>query len=315
MAIGQTKVGTVALVGRPNAGKSTLMNWCLDEKLAIVSDKPQTTRHRIVGILSDDRGQMIFYDTPGLHRPRHRLNRQMVQHATEALRDADIVCLLVDTMQSFGSGDRYVLDLLTNVKAPKLAVLNKIDRISKPDLLPLMSRYAELGDFQEIIPASALTGDGVEILLDCLWDLLPEGEFYYDPDLLTIHPERFLVAERIREKILAETRDELPFTTAVAIESWEEQPTSRGGACPLRLHAVILVERPGQKKILVGKKGQMIRQIGTSARRDLEEYLQRPVHLELYVRHQPGWRENQRLLASMERELVYSGNEGRARSQ
>jgi GTP-binding protein Era len=213
-------------------------------------------------------------------------------------------------MQSFGSGDRYVLDLLTNVTAPKLAVLNKIDCIAKPALLPLMSRYAEHGDFREIIPTSALTGEGVEILLDCLWSLLPQGDFYYDPDLLTIHPERFLVAERIREKILAETRDELPFTTAVAIESWEDQPPSPVGAVPaLRLHAVILVERPGQKKILVGKKGRMIRQIGTSARLDLEEYLQRPVRLELYVRHQPGWRENQRLLSSMERELVYLGDE------
>ncbi len=308
MTSAPTKAGTVALVGRPNAGKSTLMNWCLNEKLAIVSDKPQTTRHRLVGILSDDRGQMIFYDTPGLHRPRHRLNRQMVQHATEALRDADVVCLLVDATQSFGGGDRYVLDLLANVRAPKLAVLNKIDRIAKPDLLPLMARYAEQGDFREIIPTSALTGDGVEILLNCLWDLLPEGESFYDPDLLTIHPERFLVAERIREKILAETRDELPFTTAVAIESWEDQPPSKDGRIPLRLHAVILVERPGQKKILVGKKGQMIRQIGILARRDLEGYLQRPVHLELYVRHHPGWRESQRLLASMERELVYSGD-------
>ncbi len=281
------------------------MNRCLDQKVAIVSDKPQTTRHRIVGILSSDQGQMIFYDTPGLHRPRHRLNRQMVRYATEALRDGDVICILVDATQTFGSGDRHVLDLVASIETPKIAVLNKIDRIAKPDLLPLIARYAELGNFDEIVPISALTGDGVDILLDSLWELLPNGELFYDPELLTIHPERFLVAERIREKILIETRDELPFSTAVAIESWDEQPDRDGRAGLLRLHAVIFVERPGQKKILVGRKGQMIRQIGTLARKDLEAYLERPVYLELYVRHQPGWRESPRLLASLEREVVY----------
>ena len=298
------RVGTVALVGRPNAGKSTLMNCCLDEKVAIVSDKPQTTRHRIVGILSRHQNQMVFYDTPGLHKPRHRLNQQMLRHATEALREADVVCLLVDVTESFGSGDRWVLELLSTLETKPVVALNKIDRIAKPNLLPIMARYSELGDFEKIIPISALKGDGVEILLDALWKLLPEGEVFYDPELVTTHPERFLVAERIREKILAETRDELPFTSAVVIEKWEEprQGSEDGGT--LKLHAVILVERPGQKKILVGKKGRMIRQIGTMARRDLESYLERPVYLDLYVRLQPGWRENQKVLASLEPELA-----------
>lgn len=302
----KSKAGTVALIGRPNAGKSTLMNRCLPEKLAIVSDKPQTTRHRIVGILSNDRGQMIFFDTPGVHRPRHRLNRQMVRHAIEALREADLVCLLVDVTASFGTGDRYVLDLLADIRTTRVLALNKIDRVAKPSLLPIMATYSELGEFEEIVPISALQGDGVESLLESMWELLPEGEPFYDPELLTTHPERFLVAERIREKILATTRDELPFVTAVAIERWEE-PTSEERV--LRLHAVILVERSGQKKILVGKKGRMIRQIGIAARRDLESYLGRRVHLELYVRHQPGWRENSRLLASLEPRLTLLSEE------
>ena len=304
--VGMKQSGSVAFVGRPNAGKSTLLNRCLEEKLAIVSDKPQTTRHRIVGILSTGSGQMVFYDTPGLHKPRHRLNKQMIQHATEALRDADVVCLLVDASEAFGSGDQFVVDLLRRVDRPKIVLLNKIDRIEKPKLLPLMARYADLDNFEAVIPISALTGDGVEVLLDTLWGLLPEGESFYDDDLLTIHPERFLVSERIREKVLAETRDELPFSTAVLIEKWEEQKAEGPRPALLRLHAVIYVERPGQKKILVGKKGQMIRQIGISARRDLEAYLEQKVHLELYVRHQPGWRENPRILASLERDLVYS---------
>ena len=171
----EKKAGTVALVGRPNAGKSTLMNSCLAEKLAIVSDKPQTTRHRLVGILTSDRGQLIFYDTPGIHRPRHRLNRQMVQYATEALRDADVICLLIAVPKSFGRGDRYMIDLLSELQVPKVVVLNKIDRISKPDLLPLMARYSQAGGFDQIVPTSALTGDGVTILPDILWDLLPVG--------------------------------------------------------------------------------------------------------------------------------------------
>jgi len=297
--VSERRAGTVALVGRPNAGKSTLMNRCLGEKVAIVSDKPQTTRQRLIGILSSERGQMVFYDTPGLHRPLHRLNRQMVHHAEEALSGADVVCLLVDASQSFGSGDAYVLDLVSKVRAPKIAVLNKVDRVRKPRLLPLMARYGESGAFAEIVPTSALTGDGCELLLGLLWERLPEGEPLFDPELLTTHPERFLVAERIREKVLEVTRDELPFTTAVVIERWEESGGERGLA---RISAALLVERPGQKAILVGRQGTMIRDIGTAARLDLESYLGRKVHLELFVRHQPGWREDRQLIARLDGE-------------
>lgn len=296
------KSATVALVGRPNAGKSTLMNRCLAEKLAIVSDKPQTTRHRIVGILSEPRGQLVFYDTPGIHRPQHRMNRQMVRYAVESLREADIVCLLVDSSKTFGAGDRYMLDLVSGLEGTRILALNKVDLVAKPKLLPRIQLYGESQAFSEIVPISASTGDGVDTLLDLLWKWAPEGEPIYDPELLTIHPERFLVAERIREKVLVETRDELPFSTTVLIEHWQE-PESGNTRESVRIFASILVERPGQKKILVGKGGQMIKSIGTAARLDLQEFLDRPVHLELHVRHEPRWRENERLLAELDRSL------------
>ena len=287
--------GIVTLAGRPNAGKSTLMNRLLGEKVAIVSDKPQTTRHRLVGILSADRGQMVFYDTPGVHRPLHRMNRHMVRFATDALREGDVVALLVDCTTSFGSGDAYLLDLLARIDAPRIAVLNKIDLVAKPRLLPRIERYAEGGLFEHIVPVSALTGDGCERLLEVLWDSLPAGEPLYDPDLYTVHPERFLAAELIREKVLRETRDELPYSTAVLIEKWEEVP-DRDLA---RIHACILVERAGQKGILIGRGGSMIKKLGATARRDLEALLGRRVYLELFVRHEPEWRDNRRLLAEI----------------
>jgi GTP-binding protein Era len=299
-----SRAGTVALVGRPNAGKSTLMNRLLEEKVAIVSDKPQTTRHRLVGILSNERGQMVFYDTPGIHRPLHRLNRQMVRHALAAMNDADAICLLVDAAEPFGAGDAYMLDLVgkTERERPHLLALNKIDRVRKPDLLPIIERYARGGLFAEIVPISAATGDGCDRLLEALWLALPEGPPLYDPELLTIHPERFLVAERIREKVLAATHEELPFATAVEIDRWEEQEGQEGRGL-LRLYASILVERPGQKKILVGHQGQMIKSIGIAARRDLEEFLGRRIYLDLQVRLEPGWREDQALLSRLEREV------------
>jgi GTPase len=293
------KAGSVALIGRPNAGKSTLMNLLLREKVAIVSDKPQTTRHRLVGILSEERGQMVFYDTPGIHRPLHRLNRQMVRYALDALNDADVVCLLVDASQKFGSGDAYMLDLLSKAEGPRVLALNKVDLVHKPKLLPVIQRYAETGLFEEIVPVSAKSADGAGILLDVFWKHLPQGEPLFDPELLTTHPERFLAAERIREKVLELTTEELPYTTAVVIERWEEDE-EKG---LLRLYASILVERPGQKAIVVGRQGQMIKAIGTAARHDLEEFLGRRVYLDLHVRHEPDWRGSRRILAELDRDL------------
>ncbi len=288
--------GTVALVGRPNAGKSTLMNALLAEKVAIVSDKPQTTRHRLVGILSDEHGQMVFFDTPGVHRPQHRMNRRMVKAAQEALNDADIVCLLVDTPEKHGSGDEFMLEWVSQVRAPKIVLLNKVDLMEKPLLLPRIARYAETGAFDEIVPISALKCDGTQRLLDILWSLLPEGQPMYDPELLTVHPERFLAAERIREKVLERTRDELPFSVAVVIEAWQERSEGL-----VAIYASALVEREGQKKILVGARGQTVKAIGTAARHDLEEYLERRVYLDLKVRVEKDWRENPRILSDLDR--------------
>lgn len=294
------RAGIVAIVGRPNAGKSTLMNRLLAEKLAIVSDKPQTTRHRIVGILSERRGQVVFYDTPGIHKPKHRMNRQMVREATEALKDADLVCLVVDATVPFGKGDEFMLELLRQVEAPRLLLLNKIDRMAKLRLLPIIERYAESGLFEEIVPVSALAGDGTERVLDLIWRRLPEGPSLFDDELLTIHSERFLVAERIREKLLELTRDELPFSTAVIVDEWSEGE-EEGGL--LHLTATILVDKPGQKRIVVGRQGSMIKAIGTASRRDLEEYLGRRVFLDLHVKEASGWRESPRWLAELDEHL------------
>jgi len=296
--VSAARFGTVALVGRPNAGKSTLMNRLLAEKVAIVSDKPQTTRQRIVGILSSAEGQIVFYDTPGVHRPLHRLNRRMMQEATEALGEADVVCLLRDVSEPFGSGDAYMLDLVAAARQPKVAALNKIDLVAKPKLLPEIARYAEGNRFSAIVPISAASGDGCDRLLAELWGLLPEGEAGYDRELLTTHSERFLVTERIREKMLEATRDELPFTTAVLLERWEDPGAPRA----LRLYAALLVERESQKRILVGKAGATVRAIGTAARQDLEEFLERKVFLDLHVRCERDWRENPRLLAEIDRD-------------
>ncbi len=255
------KAGTVALVGRPNAGKSTLSNRLLGERLSIVSDKPQTTRHRMVGILTREEGQIVFFDTPGIHRPMHRMNREMVREAADALGEADIVCLLIDVSQPFGKGEAFLLDLVSKAKQPKIALLNKIDLVKKNKLLPMLERYGKDGIFDAIIPISAETGDGCDDLLKVLWKLLPEGEALYDKELLTIHPERFLVAERIREKVLRETRNELPFSTAVLLERWEDPGPEKA----LRIHAALIVERESQKKILIGHHGDMVKTIGTAA--------------------------------------------------
>ncbi len=289
------RAGTVALLGRPNAGKSTLMNLLLREKVAIVSDKPQTTRQRLVGILSEPQGQMVFYDTPGVHRPQHRMNRRMVKAAQEALNDADAVCLLVDASQQHGSGDAFMLEWVAPAASPKIVLLNKIDLVAKPSLLPRIALYAEAG-FDQIVPVSALTGDGADRLLELLWRLLPEGEPIYDSELLTIHPERFLVAERIREKILERTRDELPFAIAVVIDDWQRRDNGM-----TTIYASVLTERGGQRGILLGSGGRRIKAIGTAARRDLEDFLECRVYLDLKVRVEKNWRENPRILSRLDR--------------
>lgn len=300
-SVSPSRFGIVAFVGRPNSGKSTLLNRLLAEKIAIVSDKPQTTRQRILGILTSEKGQILFLDTPGTHRPLHRLNRRMMQHVTEALRDADVVCLLHDATTRFGGGDAYLLELLRSMSVPRLALLNKIDRVAKPELLPQMARFGEAGYFDEILPISALTGEGCAALEAALWSRLPEGEPRYERDWITLHSQRFLVLERIREQVLAHTRDELPYTTAVVLESWQEAAEPGG---PLEIHAAVLVERASQRKILVGRGGQQIKSIGIAARESVRALLDRPVRLFLFVRVEADWRDNQRLLSEIDREFL-----------
>ena len=275
------------------------MNRYLGEKVAIVSDKPQTTRHRLVGILSRAPGQIVFLDTPGIHKPLHRLNQQMVRHALDALEEADIVCLIVDAAEPFGPGDSHLLEVVGRARGAKVAVFNKVDRVAKPTLLPKIEHYSGRGEFEEIVPISALTGENCAPLLEVLWARLPVGDPLYDPELLTVHPTRYLAAERIREKLLIATHAELPFTTAVVLDSYGED--DRG---LVKIHASILVDRASQKRILVGHRGSMIKRIGTAARLDLERFLERRVFLDLRVRLAPRWRENKRLLAEMERELL-----------
>ena len=287
------KSGFVALVGRPNAGKSTLLNRFAGQKLAIVSDKPQTTRHRILGVRHSADAQMVFIDTPGIHKPMHRMNRRMVEAATGALGDADVVVLVVDATQASGAGDRFVLDLVRSTGTPALVALNKVDQIQKPALLPLMASYADAAPFRAIVPVSALTGDGVDALEREILATLPDGDPLFPEEYLTDQTERTLAAELIREKVLHHTHDELPYTTAVTIDRFEE-PAEPGGLT--RIFASILVEQPSQKPIVVGKSGDMIKRIGTEARRDLEAMLAGRVYLDLHVKVRGDWRDDERLL-------------------
>jgi GTP-binding protein Era len=283
------KRGFVALVGRPNAGKSTLLNRLVGEKLAIVSDKPQTTRNRIVGVRRYPEGEVVFIDTPGIHRPLHRLNVRMVNAALESLRDADVVVAVVDAAEPPGAGDRFLMDIVRKVRVPRVLALNKADLVAKPVLLPRMAAYHESPGFADIVPVSALTGDNIDRLEQVLLSHLPEGEPIYPEDYLTDQPERFFVAELVREQVLLQTRDELPFSTAVVVDKFEEGPM-------LRLYCTILVERDSQKPILIGKGGAAIKSIGSAARSELERFFQTKVYLDLHVKVRERWREDERTL-------------------
>lgn len=287
------RAGLVSLVGRPNAGKSTLVNRIVGQKVAIVSDKPQTTRHNIIGVRNVPGGQMVFIDTPGIHKPVHRMNQRMVDAAVGTLRDVDVVVLLVDATARPGPGDEFVLRLLPRHRGTSILALNKVDAIDKPRLLPLMERYARAHQFAAIVPISALTGEGVEGLEKEILAALPEGEALYPDEYLTDQTERSLAAEMIREKVLAHTREELPYTTAVVIDQWEE-PAVAGGLT--KIFASILVDRDSQRPIVVGAGGEMIKRIGTEARADLEAMLDGRVHLDLHVKVKNDWRDDERLL-------------------
>ncbi|HKW75286.1 MAG TPA: GTPase Era [Terriglobales bacterium] len=284
--------GFVSIIGRPNAGKSTLLNALVGEKVAIVTAKPQTTRTRIQGIVNvkaqrgRSAGQIVVIDTPGVHRPDSRLNRKMMQEIHAALESRDLILLIIDATERFGPGDQHVLDLVKKSGGPAFLLLNKIDKLQKDKLLPLIERYSKLHEFQEVIPISAAKGEGLDLLLDKVIRALPEGPRYFPPEQYTDQPERFIAAEIVREKVLLKTGKELPYATAVVIEKFEE------GEKLDRIAAAIYCEREGQKAILIGRGGQKLKEIGTLARVELEALFSKKVFLELFVKVKQGWRES-----------------------
>jgi GTP-binding protein Era len=287
------KTGFVSLIGRPNAGKSTLVNRLVGTKLAIVSDKPQTTRTRILGVRNYPDAQVVFLDTPGIHRPLHRMNVRMVDAAVDTIREVDVLGLVVDVTEPPGKGDRFVLDLVKDAKAPVFLILNKIDLIKKTRLLPLMQQYSGLATFAEIVPVSAGTGDNVDRLERAIIDRLPEGEALYPADYLTDQPERFFAAELVREKLLQFTHAEIPFSSAVVVDKFEEPEQPKG---LLKLYCTIVVDRESHKPIVVGRGGDMIKRIGIAAREDLERFFDTKVFLDLHVRVKSEWREDEHVL-------------------
>jgi GTP-binding protein Era len=287
------KSGYVSIVGRPNAGKSTLLNRLIGEKIAIVSDKPQTTRTRILGAKNYPDAQVVFVDTPGIHRPLHRMNVRMVDAAVDSLKEVDAVVLVHDASTKPGHGDEYVSKLLKNVDVPVILALNKIDVVKKATLLPMIETLAAWAEFADVVPISAATGDGVDALEKTLIEKMPAGEPLFPEDFLTDQPERVLVAETVREKVLRHTRDELPFSTAVVIDQFEE--ADRPGGL-MRVFCTILVESESQKPIVIGRAGAMIKRIGTEARQDIERFFGCKLYLDLRVKVRPNWRDDERAL-------------------
>ncbi len=284
--------GFISIIGRPNVGKSTLLNCLLGEKIAIISDKPQTTRNRILGIVNRPGAQLVFMDTPGIHKPMHKMNEFMVKTALATYNEVDVILMLVEATVQPGGGDRYIIETLAEVKTPVFLLINKIDLIKKEALFPLMQEYSKLYTFAEIIPVSALRND-LGGLLDAIVKRLPEGPQYFPDDQLTDQPERFIVSELVREKIFELTKEEIPYSTAVVIEQMNEEPDLT------RITAVIYVERDSQKGILIGRGGAMLKQIGTLARRDAEKLLGTKIFLQLWVKVKKGWREDERMLKNI----------------
>src|SRR5690625_3947333 len=284
------KSGFVTLVGRPNVGKSTLLNDLIGEKVSIVSDKIQTTRNRIHGIYTDEEAQIIFVDTPGVHKPRHELGDTMVTPSLQTLRDVDVVLFIVDAKEGYGPGDEFIIEKLKEIDLPVFLVINKIDLVHPDELLPLITEYNDKFSFAETVPVSALNGNNVETLRKVITDYLPEGPQYYSKEDKTDRSLQFHISEIIREKVLYYTEEEIPHSVHVLIEHMEE---SRGTT---HIHATIITERPSQKGILIGKRGNMLKQIGTSARKELETYLQTKVNLQLWVKIVKDWRNRRNLL-------------------
>lgn len=287
-----THSGYVALIGRPNAGKSTLLNRLVGQKIAAVSDKPQTTRFKIQGVITKPEGQVILVDTPGVHQPGYELNRRMMAAVQDALLAVDLVCLIRDASVSTGNGDRFVLDLVKRSEKPSLLLLNKIDKLEdKAALLPLIDWYRNEHEWREIIPISALKNEMTDVLIDAALKHLPEGDPIFSEDELTDQTLRVLAAEIVREQILHVTGDEIPYVTAVATERFEEVREDFA-----RIFCVIVVERPSQKKIIIGRGASRLKEIGTRARKEIQNLLGHRVHLELFVKVEEDWRNRDQLL-------------------
>lgn len=285
---GNFKSGFIAIIGRPNVGKSTFMNQMIGQKIAIMSDKAQTTRNRIQGVLTSDDAQLVFIDTPGIHKPKHHLGNFMVKTAEDTLNEVDAVLFMINAKEGYGKGDQYILDRLQKIKRPVFLVINKIDLVHPDDLLPLIDIYKDKYDFEEVIPISALQGDNLTHLLGELKKHIPEGPQYYPEDHLTDHPERFIITELIREKVLELTREEVPHSIAVVLENMEERASNS-----VFIQATIVTERETQKGIVIGKQGTMLKNIGRNARKDIEALLGLKVYLELWVRVRRDWRNKQ----------------------
>jgi GTP-binding protein Era len=299
------RTGYVALVGRPNTGKSTLLNALLGQKVAIVSDKPQTTRISILGIKTTERGQTIFVDNPGIHKPLHTLNKRMMNFVYSALETSDVVCLLIDATEKFGHGDEYVLEILRKVKTPVFLLINKVDIVRKDKVLPIIDHYKDLFPFREIIPISALKGINLDVLAKLLEELLPVAPKLYSDEEISDQSERFLFAEIVREKILKYVTEELPFVTAVYIEAIEkkDQPDWKtpGETRPVTyIRASIFVEKDNHRKIVIGRHGSLVKQVGIEARQEIAEYIGHKVYLDLQVRVREGWRDSEDVLDLIE---------------
>lgn len=285
------KSGFVSVIGRPNVGKSTLINRVIGQKISIISDKPQTTRNKIHGVYTTDHMQMIFIDTPGIHKPKHRLGDYLVKIAKSTLNEVEAILFVIDAQEGYGKGDQYILEHLQQVETPIFLVINKVDLIHPDDLFPIIDTYKDKCNFEEIIPISAKEGNNVNHLIDILSKHLPDGPKYYDEEQVTDHPERFIISELIREKVLRLTREEIPHSIAVVIENIEKRNSNA-----IYIQAVIITERNTQKGILIGKRGQMLKEIGKRARVDIEALLGTKVFLELWVKVQKDWRNKQRWL-------------------
>jgi len=289
-----TSSGYVALIGRPNVGKSTLLNRLIGEKIAIVSDKPQTTRHRILGVRTRGESQAIFVDTPGIHRPGHRLNERMMEEVYDCLGSVDLVVQVVDASESYGKGEEFVLNLIQKTEKPTILVLNKVDIINRAKVLPSLEFYCQQFEYREMIPLSAVKGDNFKVLEQKIVENLPQREWQYPEDYLTNQTERSVVSEIIREKVLRRTRKELPYSTAVLVEDLNEERREQGF---VRIVASIIVDKQSQKKIVIGRAGRLVKTIGTEARLDIEKFLQvNKVYLDLNVKTIPGWRDREQLL-------------------